>query len=302
MGAELASFGVAETHGLLTRPGLRIDASSAGSGWRSLYASTQREDPFERRCAAVDDALVVLHIDGPVGIERLSLRAEHALVPAGGIHIIPGAMDFTVRLRGSLRTLHLYVRRAVLEEVAAECVPGDPSRIALIPRLGETDPLLERLLLAVRDVLQDDHPATACYADHLAHAVAARLIRRHSTLSGVVRDGDRRLAPPCGEIERAIAFMRQNLARSIDLADIAAVTTFTASHFARRFRLATGVPPHRYLLGLRTDHAAHLLRDTRRPIAGIAEDCGFANQEHLTRVFKRASGTTPGAYRIARAN
>ncbi len=297
------AFDLGQTHGLLTREGLRIQASSTGSGWRSLFASTQREDPFESRCDPVRDPLVVLHLDGPVSVERLvGQHVEHSIIAPGGLHIIPGGMGFSVRLRGTLRTLHLYVRRSVLEEVAAECMPGDPAAIALLPRLGEADPMLERLLLSVRDVLQDSHPTTACYADHLARAIAARLIRRHSTaVDATVPDLGPVEGPPAA-MQRAIAFMRQNLHRSIDLADIAGVTPFSPSHFARRFRHTTGQPPHRYLLQLRTERAAHLLVDTRWPIVAIAEDCGFANQEHLTRVFKRASGATPAAYRAARAS
>jgi AraC family transcriptional regulator len=46
--------------------------------------------------------------------------------------------------------------------------------------------------------------------------------------------------------------------------------------------------------------AQHLLSETGRPIAEIAFECGFANQEHLTRFFKRAVGATPAAYRRQR--
>lgn len=290
-------FEVEETHGLLTRKGLRVRACSSGSGWRSLYASVQHEDPFEQHCRAVHDPLVVLHLDGPVGIERrVGARFERTTIGPGGVHMIPDAMAFGVHLCGSLRTLHLYVRRAVIEEVAADCLPGDPALLALLPRMGEQDPVLERLLLAVRDVLDDAQAAAVCYADHLARAVAGRLIQSHSSVAGQ-RPAPMRREPPSADLHRAIAFMRQNLHRSIDLTEIAGSTPMTASQFARRFRTAVGLPPHRYLLHLRTQHAAYLLRQTRRPIVDVAQDCGFASQEHLTRVFKRAMGTTPASYR-----
>jgi AraC family transcriptional regulator len=298
---ETEVFDVAQTHGILVREGISTQTRSDAQGWRSLYAASQHEQPYEARFASVRDHLIVLHLDGPVAIERdLHQGSGRCLIPQGGMHMIPGGTDFRVKLCGALSTLHLYVRDEVLREIAAECLPGDPAALELLPRFGDTDPMLEHLLHAVRDVLEDGHPATACYADHLARAVAARLIRRHSNRSehAPYEQAPRDLLG--GELARAIAFMRANLGRSIDLRDIASATRHSPGHFARRFRQSIGLAPHQYLLRLRTGMAQHLLAETGRPIAEIAFECGFANQEHLTRFFKRAVGATPAAYRRQR--
>jgi AraC family transcriptional regulator len=50
----------------------------------------------------------------------------------------------------------------------------------------------------------------------------------------------------------------------------------------------------------RVEQAKRRLGETNASIAEIATACGFANQEHLSRLFKRACGTTPAAYRKAR--
>jgi AraC family transcriptional regulator len=47
----------------------------------------------------------------------------------------------------------------------------------------------------------------------------------------------------------------------------------------------------------RVKRAKDLLRGTKRPIADIAVACGFADQSHLTRVFSKAFGISPGAWR-----
>jgi AraC family transcriptional regulator len=69
------------------------------------------------------------------------------------------------------------------------------------------------------------------------------------------------------------------------------------SQFSRRFKARTGVAPHQYLLDLRVDEAARLLRSGTDPIALVAARCGFSHQEHLTRVFRARLGTTPGTVR-----
>ena len=70
------------------------------------------------------------------------------------------------------------------------------------------------------------------------------------------------------------------------------------SHLVRVFRREYGLPPHRYVVGRRLDHARRLLLDGR-PIAEVAAEAGFHDQSHLTRHFRALLGTTPGAYRSA---
>jgi AraC family transcriptional regulator len=52
------------------------------------------------------------------------------------------------------------------------------------------------------------------------------------------------------------------------------------------------------VLRLRSEQAQRLLKETDLPLAQIALECGFANQSHLTLVFKRLFGVTPRAYRL----
>jgi AraC family transcriptional regulator len=293
-----AGFVVGETHGMLLRPENEIQVSSDGRGWTSLYASLQREVPFEDTFDAVDDQLLILHLDGPVTVHRRVRNGESSrLIPPGGLFIMPGGMDFGVRLGGTLQTLHLYLRRTLIEEVTQSIQAGDPKRLELLPSMADSDPLLERLMLGVRDTLHDDDPSALPYVDYLGRAIAARLIRGYSSSSPPTRAPVR-----MGRVHlnKVIDFMQANLGDSIDLPAIAGVAGLSPSHFAHQFRTAIGVAPHQYLMRLRTERAKRLLSDTDISLATIAFDCGFANQEHLTRIFKRGCGITPAAYRRAR--
>jgi AraC family transcriptional regulator len=296
MPPDSTEFTVSETHGMLLRPETEIQASSDGRAWTSLYASVQREVPFEDSFEAVDDPLIVLHLDGPVTVNCRVHKGENSrLIPPGGMVMMPGAMDFNVRLEASVQTLHLYLRRSLVEEVAQSILPGDPVRLELLPRFGECDTLIESLMFEVRDALSDD-PSAPPYVDYFGRAIAARLIRAHSSSSPVPR-------APLGigrlHLSKAIDFMQASLEESIDLPAIAAVTGLSPSHFARQFRTTIGVAPHQYLMRLRIDRAKRLLRETNTHLVDIALGCGFANQEHLSRIFKRSCGIAPAAYRRA---
>lgn len=68
---------------------------------------------------------------------------------------------------------------------------------------------------------------------------------------------------------------------------------------AREFRRAYGVTMTERMIALRVEHAAHLLRTTRRSIAAIALEAGFTDQSHLARRFQRHFQTTCSRYRAA---
>ena len=78
---------------------------------------------------------------------------------------------------------------------------------------------------------------------------------------------------------------------------LARVSGVSEAHFARSFRDAFGVPPHRYLLTRRIERAKALLRDTDLPITEIAEQVGCASHSHLSVVFHRETGVTPRDFR-----
>jgi AraC-like DNA-binding protein len=66
----------------------------------------------------------------------------------------------------------------------------------------------------------------------------------------------------------------------------------------RRFKLSTGMTPHDYVVRCRLRRAMKLLSRTDRSIVDIALDVGCACQSHFTTMFRKCTGTTPGAFRL----
>lgn len=301
-----SAFGLMETHGMLAQRTVQRRLSSEGKGWSSLFASAQIELPFDGRFSAVDDQLIVWHRDGPVFIEgEGGARPFRKMVPADGIHLIPGGADFSIRLNGMLSTLHVYVRRKVLTEVAAEMVVGDPEAIEITPGVFDEERMLLALMRPVEIVLESDATdAGGLCGDYLALSLAAHLIERHSNAR--LKQAAQPRRPGHGvhspTVDRAIAFMHDNLDAPIGLEGIAQAVERSASHVSRVFRSEIGIPPHRYLVQLRIRRAQELLIRTAMPIAEIAAECGFSHQEHLTHQFRRHLRTTPAAYRRAHRN
>jgi transcriptional regulator GlxA family with amidase domain len=78
---------------------------------------------------------------------------------------------------------------------------------------------------------------------------------------------------------------------------LARVSGVSEAHFARSFKQAFGVPPHRYLLTRRIERATALLRDTDRPITEIAFETGWSSLGTFGRTFRDITGESPGAIR-----
>jgi AraC family transcriptional regulator len=96
---------------------------------------------------------------------------------------------------------------------------------------------------------------------------------------------------------RVVDYIESNIDRDLPLDALAGVVTMSPYYFARRFKETVGVSPHRYVMTRRVRHAQAQLKATERGIADIAASCGFSNQGHLTNMFQRFLGVTPGVYR-----
>jgi AraC family transcriptional regulator len=94
-------------------------------------------------------------------------------------------------------------------------------------------------------------------------------------------------------------YLHAHFTRKMSLREIASAAGVHPVHISRAFPLRYGVTLGDYVRALRVDYAARELMATRRPIADIALDAGFASQSHLTRQFRARMGIAPAAYRNA---
>ena len=103
-------------------------------------------------------------------------------------------------------------------------------------------------------------------------------------------------APGASWVYRARDLLRDRFAEPLALADVAAAVGVHPVQFARQFRRTFGCSVGAFVRRVRVDHACRALR-TAAPLSDIALAAGFADQSHFSRVFKRATGRTPGEYR-----
>lgn len=102
------------------------------------------------------------------------------------------------------------------------------------------------------------------------------------------------------QAHRVVAHIDAHLSQNLRLTDLAAIARLSSSYFSRAFKGSFGQAPHAFIIERRIVRAQQEMLAADEPLSQIAIACGFADQAHLSRAFRRLTGRTPHAWRRAR--
>ena len=122
----------------------------------------------------------------------------------------------------------------------------------------------------------------------------AGVTRRTQDSEGLYRDHP--------EMHRIVDRIRQRFREKLRLADFAEVAGCSVSSVERLFRRTFGMSPMKYVKKVRLNAACQGLRETNKPIAAIAQECGFTDQTAMNRDFRAELKLTPRKYRLRFTN
>jgi AraC family transcriptional regulator len=282
-----------EVHSVLRQFAVKREASSAGLGWSTMFASVQREEPFRGRFEANANALLVTGATGPVDVTyRIDGRVVSRHLQEKGIFFLPPGRDCEVTLNTPLDSIHVHLRPELFSGFEGKLQNSD---FGLLPLLGEPEPLTSNLLAVVEEMVREGDTSCSLLADSIAHAIANRLVVLNARERKAPCAVERQLSPR--SVRSIRDFVEANIADCIKLDDLAAICGVSPEYFIRVFKSSLGVSPHRYVVGVRVHHAKLLLTDPNIGLAEVARRCGFAHQQHFTNTFRRMTGLSPGAYR-----
>ena len=156
---------------------------------------------------------------------------------------------------------------------------------ALVRLFGRLHAQLERLSRAPLDA-----SIQLAFEEALASACTLVAARHASTRV--------RIHTPPVDMRRVRDRLGDDLRHAPTLAELAALAGLSRYQTLRRFTRVYGVPPHAWLRNGRVERARRLI-EQGMSLSFAAQTCGFADQSHMTRCFKRHFGTTPGAWQRA---
>lgn len=289
----------------LTEPQLYL--SSLDADWGDLRVEAFHE-PVELDCwpqPTTVEISLVLFTGGSLHIEQrqpdgswLGRALHHGQFILNGGRSRPGEVRWKSLSNVPTQTLHLRLSRDLVFGTVGEVDSRPGRRLALPYRAGFHDPLLAQVSLALRQELAMPTPTGKAFARSAAQLLAVHLTRAYtgsdlSRADAVCLPGEL----TARQIEQVETYIQRHLGEDVSVEALARVVGFSPYHFARLFRRTTGFSPHQWVVHQRVARAQWLLKQTELPLAQVAAACGFADQSHLTLVFKQQLDCTPGAYR-----
>jgi AraC family transcriptional regulator len=213
--------------------------------------------------------------------------SEHVM-GAGAAIVVPAFVEHRNRFDGGTRSCSIHLGPEMLAEVGeAMGISAEEGRLVPGPvRRPER-------LVALGRMLQSESTAGAeghlIVLQGLAEALAVEVLRGRS--HGPAYLGrDRRIL-------EVLEHMEANLDRPLALDDLARVAGLSRYHFCRLFRREVGHSPYRYLLRLRLERAAAIIRKGHVGVTEAALQAGFGDLGRFNRAFRQRFGCTPSEYR-----
>jgi AraC-like DNA-binding protein len=193
--------------------------------------------------------------------------------------------------QGNYRYISVYVPTFAFDQLNDDKL--DATQLVLAPQAGPCNAELCRVVLAMKDEIDNPGPMGTLYRDTLGLQVLIHLVRPAACLTVQPSKGG---LPPW-RLRRTLEMLEANLAAAPSIRQLSATVGLTPAHFCTAFRQSTGYSPHRYLVNRKIAYAKELMADQRRSLTEIALSSGFGSSSQFSVAFRRVEGVTPSAYR-----
>jgi AraC family transcriptional regulator len=295
------------THGVRKYPPTSaLLASSAGLGWSTISAELRSHGVVEAPAIVPQHVEICLVVAGNKdGLVRRTGAGfcQEAMPKTGAIWLSPAGVGKGIMITAPIpQTMHLYLPTALFDRLKDDfnlpVAPAHSIRLAV----GIGDDVIDQIGRSILSELNVETAASRVYIEAASLTLAARLLQKHCD-SGACAPID--LDPSAHSLDhirlrRVLDYIAANIKDDITLVNLAGVAGYSPFHFARKFTLAMGISPHRYISRIRLENAMAELAARKLPLAQIALNAQFSSQASFTRAFHRAIGMTPREYRRRR--
>jgi AraC family transcriptional regulator len=266
---------------------------SIGIGSRSsLKAACWHTDIREvQRRGDPNYVTIVLHRGGG----RVWRNQERTPNEAGSVGMLPFESS-NWHFEGTVSFMNVYMPFNLLGDVCESLFDRRLTHEQLWIPMGTRDDCLCNAMRRVQDLLAME--PTNLILDSWALILSEILVWNFSSHAGKRPRTPSGTLPARG-IAHVVDFIEAHIDQDLNLSRLAKVAAMSVYHFARRFKETAGVSPHAYVVSRRVGRAQHMLQRGKSRLVDIATECGFSSQVHLTTVFRRELGVTPGEYRRA---
>jgi AraC family transcriptional regulator len=294
-----------QTHGARKYPTAELLASSADRGWSTIAAELRSHRASTTPAVVPQHTEICIVIAGNEdGLVRRSGAGltQRAVPRTGAISLSPiDVGDNEVSISAPIpQVLHLYLPSSLFDRLRGDFnLPAAPGR-SIRYLMGIRDELIGQVGRSILSELTSETSVGRMYVESAALTLVARLLCKYCD-SGA-RDYRELDSRPMNttRIRRILDYVSENISSNITIKSLAEIAGYSEFHFARKFTLAMGISPRRYVSHRRLENAMAELAVGKLSLAEIAFNAQFSSQASFTRAFHRATGTTPKEYQRLR--
>lgn len=130
--------------------------------------------------------------------------------------------------------------------------------------------------------------------DSLGRVFLVKLIQKYAIRDDEFTDGKGLSA---NQYKRVLNYVKEHFAESVAVSSLADHMAMSPQHFSRAFKETLGRSPVQYIQEHRVEESKRLLKQSNLSLVEVAERCGFSDQAHFSRLFKKYTLQTPKRYR-----
>ncbi|MBI4785256.1 MAG: helix-turn-helix transcriptional regulator [Oscillatoriophycideae cyanobacterium NC_groundwater_1537_Pr4_S-0.65um_50_18] len=268
--------------------------SSHGFDWRGVHLECHHKPKGEENRLSLDrlHLICIETTQRPCDAHKwMDGRFQSRPIIQGDIFVLPEKIQFRERFEGAIDYILLYLEADWVATVAQEAV--DPDRIEILPYFPQPDPFLYHSGLQLKSAIEAKGSFNQLYAETLAVAIAVHLLQHYAGKRTRRNLATLTAVSPHARLEEVTEYMQCYCDRNLSLSELADLAQMSLHYFARSFKQQVGLSPHQYLIRARIERAKQLLLQNNLTVAEVAHRVGFADQSHLCRHFKQATGLSP---------
>lgn len=271
-------------------------ASSGSLGWRNVGMRSYRYPGHDVMLPGLADFMLVSYRAGATEMHRRFDGAwSTAQCGPGKLSLLTRSQDSHWHWREPIEVAHVYLDAGLLANVAADALDRPVSDVHLRDMLCLEDPVIDGIMRTITAEAQAPGPGGAIYVESLGVQLAVHLLRHYADVRLKETAARGRFSPAV--TRRLLDYVEEHLDGSITLDQLAGQAGCRVWTFSRQFKETFGCAPHAFLRQRRVERAERLLGEGTLALKEIAFACGFADQAHMTRMFRAMRKPTPGCVR-----
>lgn len=275
---------------------LNLINTSANLNWDGVCLNMYFFEAVNYKFPKTNSLLMLMVVDGEMdGACIINDRKNDFKLVRDEILILSPNTYFEVKLQSNVKIAAFSISEKIVKNVSFDIFKKNNNFYNFNYKLSIKNNFLSNSIKSIIELAVVGECLSGIKVKYLASAIVAEIFEKYSALYVAEKKNNNELNQ--NSLQKTLNFIESNLHKNISADQLAAMSGVKYAQFSRLFKATMQVTLHQYIIQRRIEKARILLSETELKIVEIAQECGFSDQVHLTRLFNRSLGISPAAFR-----